>query len=671
MIINPYTFAIAPPTPGGDDMYWNNVSALLHFDGANGSTTFTDQTGKVWARRGSVTSIGTTQSVFGSSSLYIGPTNLTTTGDSGITTPDHDDWDFGLSDFEIEWYVYFLNLTSYQTIFDHGGAAGGGIVIQTDTGNGRIAVYLGSPIATIIEGSNPTINAWHAYKLARYGNTLVLRRDGVITAISINGAIGSANIVNTKPAIIGASWSGTSTGQYNVAGYIDEFRATKLVAREYEVQLLPFGNQQLAGMVWLNPDDVGPTVGISRGNKKLIPVSGSVYALARSNLSRNTGKYYFEGALIAAGASKFGLIGLAKASTPVTNYPGSDANSWGYYEQDGKKYHSATGTTFGAAYVAGDLIGCAVDLDSGKLWWSLNGVWIASGDPAAGTNPAFTGVTGDLFPAVALSNSNASTWGTMFSLDDQVYAPPSGFSCWDPAPSPTFQFVKALLKFDGNFTDVLGTVWMPAAGATTTTSSPKIGSGCLSLNGTSTGYVASAANSNFAFGTGDFTIEFWVKGTVDPAGKYLFDKGAGNICAISFTPAGRLAYFDTSLGTGNANYTLGPTTGAVFNGIWHHVAVSRKDGVVRGFFDGVRWFEVIGTLNDTSNTIWLGRYGGGTTLNVTGFMDELRVTNGLARYIDNFVPRKIAFPQPSSNRLTTPGGNVLTTPGGNILRTTI
>jgi hypothetical protein len=183
--------------------------------------------------------------------------------------------------------------------------------------------------------------------------------------------------------------------------------------------------------------------------------------------------------------------------------------------------------------------------------------------------------------------------------------------------------------------------------------------------------VQSSSSPDFAFGTDDFTIEFWVRGTVDPAGKYFFDKGAGNQIVIQCSPGGRLAYFDPFLGTGSNMYNTGPTTGAVFNGVWHHIAISRMDGIVRGFFDGVRWAESAGTFNDTSTTIWLGKYGGGTGLEVTGQMDELRITKGLARYYDNFVPRKTLFPDsaPFGKRLTTPSGNVLVTPNGNILRT--
>ncbi|USI87758.1 hypothetical protein LZ086_06975 [Acinetobacter johnsonii] len=49
------------------DLYWENISSLLNFDGANNSTVFTDEKGTIWSRNGSPI-ISTAQSKFGGSS---------------------------------------------------------------------------------------------------------------------------------------------------------------------------------------------------------------------------------------------------------------------------------------------------------------------------------------------------------------------------------------------------------------------------------------------------------------------------------------------------------------------------------------------------------------------------------------------------------------------------
>lgn len=59
---------------GGGDPYWANVVSLLHFDGPDGGTTFTDETGRVWTVEGTA-QLDTAQAAFGSASALFGGTN--------------------------------------------------------------------------------------------------------------------------------------------------------------------------------------------------------------------------------------------------------------------------------------------------------------------------------------------------------------------------------------------------------------------------------------------------------------------------------------------------------------------------------------------------------------------------------------------------------------------
>ena len=78
-----------------DDSY---TVALLHFNGADASTTFIDESGKTWTASGNA-QIDTAQSKFGGASgLFDG------TGDS-ITTPDHADFDVGSGDFTVDFWM--------------------------------------------------------------------------------------------------------------------------------------------------------------------------------------------------------------------------------------------------------------------------------------------------------------------------------------------------------------------------------------------------------------------------------------------------------------------------------------------------------------------------------------------------------------------------------------
>ena len=83
-----------------------------------------------------------------------------------------------------------------------------------------------------------------------------------------------------------------------------------------------------------------------------------------------------------------------------------------------------TNTAYGDSYTTGDYIGIAFDLDNMKLYFSKNGVWQNSGDPAAGTNGiSMTEDTSSnpvpwmqaYFPAgCGDSNGQNYTWSTNF-----------------------------------------------------------------------------------------------------------------------------------------------------------------------------------------------------------------------------------------------------------------
>ena len=66
----------------------------------------------------------------------------------------------------------------------------------------------------------------------------------------------------------------------------------------------------------------------------------------------------------------------------------------------------------------GDIIGVALDLDNNRLYFSKNGTWQGSSDPANGTNPisitapdSTSGDSGFYFPAFGDGNNNLQETG--------------------------------------------------------------------------------------------------------------------------------------------------------------------------------------------------------------------------------------------------------------------
>lgn len=144
-------------------------------------------------------------------------------------------------------------------------------------------------------------------------------------------------------------------------------------------------------------------------------------------------KGYFEVIVVDSSTSQGAQVGVATSSASLANYVGSDASGWAMEMSNGNKMNNGTSTAYGSAFADQDVIGIA--FDNGKIWFAKNNVWQASGDPAAGTNAAFTGITGTVYPAAGLYRQASPTQkiGIRAQSYNLTYSPPSGFPPWGEA----------------------------------------------------------------------------------------------------------------------------------------------------------------------------------------------------------------------------------------------
>jgi hypothetical protein len=78
------------------------------------------------------------------------------------------------------------------------------------------------------------------------------------------------------------------------------------------------------------------------------------------------------------------------------------------YRNDGQKENNGI-SSYGNSYTVNDIIGVAFDTENQKLFFAKNGTWQNSGDPAAGTNPAFTVTNNNIYyPVVNLYEAKVS-----------------------------------------------------------------------------------------------------------------------------------------------------------------------------------------------------------------------------------------------------------------------
>ena len=145
-------------------------------------------------------------------------------------------------------------------------------------------------------------------------------------------------------------------------------------------------------------------------------------------------------------------------------------------------------------------------------------------------------------------------------------------------------------------------------------------------------------SSNFAFGSSNFTIEFWVNNYDLTSGPVMYDGRPSS--TNGFYPT---IYSDTS---GNLFFATNGSaaitgTGALKSNTWAHVAVSRSGTSTKMFVNGI---QVGSTYTDTNSYLsstytWLmgSSYSLGSNY-VNGWMSNIRVNNTTAIYTSTFTP---------------------------------
>ena len=172
------------------------------------------------------------------------------------------------------------------------------------------------------------------------------------------------------------------------------------------------------------------------------------------------------------------------------------------------------------------------------------------------------------------------------------------------------------------------------------TAQSKFGGTSIAFDG-SGDYIAVADSDDFYF-DGDLTIEAWVYLTTQgSAFKYIFAQwvdGEGNDRNFSFNSLGEF-YMNRS------GSTFSSSIGALSVDSWTFIAISLQGTTLRGFKNGVlaATTTVSGAANNSTAPFGVGAYGNGN-FPFNGYIDDLRITKGVARYTANFTPPTAPFP---------------------------
>jgi hypothetical protein len=178
--------------------------------------------------------------------------------------------------------------------------------------------------------------------------------------------------------------------------------------------------------------------------------------------------------------------------------------------------------------------------------------------------------------------------------------------------------------------------WETEGTAQLSTSVKKFGTASLYFDGSSTSRLFTPYSINHVFGSGNFTIEYWCYPTLvtsatrrhismEEANHTFIIRQNGTLMQIVF----RFGSSTVVSANASVNFTLNT---------WQHVALVRNGSSFVLYKDGISVASLTnsGSINQTTAAILVGGSAGNESFQ--GYMDEVRITKGIARYTGNFTP---------------------------------
>ena len=302
----------------------------------------------------------------------------------------------------------------------------------------------------------------------------------------------------------------------------------------------------------------------------------------------------------------------------------------------------------------------------------------------------------DIGVAARSSSFSYDAMGRMLTSTDSLnrvttrtyYSTSSSFSDSEANADPLFASVSVLLRGQGanNSTEITDSAAAAKAiavvgAAKISTAQKKSGTSSMFFGGNGDYLsVPASPGNNFNFGTGDFTIETWfyLASVSSVYRNLVVIPWGGTNMSIRFADGfgGRLQFASESTSFPtlySSDYTQGSLAGA-----WHHVAFTRSGGISRAFLDGNLLtvansnFGIQGnpvtSWADSSNIASVTQayisYMGSEAWH--GYVDDVRITKGVARYTANFTPPTAPANDPNApghvagdlQSVTNPAGHV-------------
>ena len=637
------------------DPNFKNTTLLLQADGTGSGSqnnTFLDgSTNNFFITRNG----NTTQGSFSPFSQAPGYWGNYLNGSSYLQTPSSTNYAFGTGDFTIEGWFYPTATTANLRLFEF--SDNNDNIGANFTSTGTIGYY---------NGSTNTVSAGIPFTANQWNHVAVVRSSGTVT-VYVNGtsALTQASTPNTTSAR-SVGIGGISNTWF--PGYVSNVRILKGTAL-YTATFTPptapltaITNTQLLTcqsnrFVDNSVNGVSFTIGSAPQVQAFGPfapalqwtpdvVGGSGYFDGSDYLQiANNANLRLDGGVnwtLEAWVYVLSSSGYRGVITMRTDSNNTASYSLGLNPSQQLTFYNGAGYS-GASVPTNTWTHLAIVRNGSTTTAYVNGVGTSLGNVDANasynTAPVWIGANfaaGELFTGY-ISGARIVKGTAVYTAD---FTPPTTPPTAITNTALLINYTNAGI-YDGTMANNLETV----GNAQVSTSVVKYGSGSMYFDGNGD-YLTSASTQSVAFGTGDFTVEMWVYPTTVSTVAYLYDTRTVN------SNPGIQWYINTDAtmggGVGLTN-VFTTAAGVMTANQWQHIAISKANGVWRIFRNGILLTSGTNTtaITDTGFTLCtaFNQKTADTTNKYAGFIDDFRITKGVARYIANFTPPQQALPR--------------------------
>jgi hypothetical protein len=658
------------------DGYFNLVTLLLPGNGTNGAqnNTFLDSS----TNNFTITRNGnTTQGTFSPFS-QTGWSNYFDGSGDYLSVPNSTDIVFGTGNFTVEAWVYIagnspLNgsngrAADIASCITTGPTAGWELTIQgssstTGTGISFANRTSGSTVYELNYSTTVNQNQWNHIAVVRNGTTTTIYLNG--TSIG-SGTLGDQNISSSNPLLIG--YQNATSYTHDLNGYISNFRIVKGTA-VYTSNFTP---------------STTPLTDVT--NTKLLTCQSNRFVDANTQVTAKT--------ITIAGTPS---VQAFSPFAPTAAYSAATNGGSGYFDGSGDYLNLGGQSAF--AFGTGDwAIECfiyttssndgaitdfrpastnglypLVDIASSKFRFYTNSSTIIQSDStislytwyhlvvskASGTTRMFVNgvaqtttyadsnnyIVGSSRPFIGVGGFNTTGFFSGYMSGLRILKGSGYSSVTVPTAPPTNITNTSLLAnfTNAGITDATAKNDLETVGnAQISTTQSKFGGSSMYFDGTG-GRLKALYTPNLLFLSGNFTVEMWLY----KASNTAYMTACGNISTavsnawsvIGDATGNKITWYS------NGSFVLTSTT-SLSTSTWYHVAIARSGTTIKMFINGTEEASATDSLNyNVTNDVIIGHDNqliSGREWN--GYIDDLRITKGYARYTASFTAPTAAFP---------------------------